>query len=215
MKKIYIILTYTGTVLSKIIKVYTRDEFSHASIALDEELKQMYSFGRLNPYNPFFGGFVHEHINNGTFKRFKKTRASIYSMDVNDEEYERMQNIINNIQDAKKPYKFNVIGLFAVGLNLKIQKKNAFYCAEFVKYVLEASGKKTNLPPIIRPDDFKHLNNLSLEYEGKLCLYKPNKRTQKNENFKENLAKHCQNINIIDEIQINGIRVAEECGERV
>lgn len=38
MKKVYIILTHTGTVLSKIIKKYTKDEFSHVSIALDKEL---------------------------------------------------------------------------------------------------------------------------------------------------------------------------------
>ena len=66
MKKIYIILTHTGTVLSRIIKIYTKDEFSHVSIALDKDLKQMYSFGRLNPYNPFIGGFIHEYINSGS-----------------------------------------------------------------------------------------------------------------------------------------------------
>lgn len=53
MRKVYIVLTHTGTLLSKIIKNFTKDEFSHSSIALDVELKQMYSFGRLNPYNPF------------------------------------------------------------------------------------------------------------------------------------------------------------------
>lgn len=53
--KIYIILTYTGTLLSKIIKFYTKDEFSHVSLALDIGLNKMYSFGRLNPYNPFIG----------------------------------------------------------------------------------------------------------------------------------------------------------------
>ena len=42
MKKIYIVLTYTGTILSKIVKIYTRREFSHVSIALDEDLKEMY-----------------------------------------------------------------------------------------------------------------------------------------------------------------------------
>ena len=46
MKKIYIILTFTGTALSRIIKLTTRVEFAHVSIALDEELKEMYSFGR-------------------------------------------------------------------------------------------------------------------------------------------------------------------------
>ena len=70
MKKIYIILTHTGTILSKIIKYYTGDEFSHVSIALDSQLRKIYSFGRLNPYNPIKGGFVHESVDKGTFRRF-------------------------------------------------------------------------------------------------------------------------------------------------
>lgn len=40
MKKIYIVLTDTGTVLSKIIKIYTKDEFAHVSISLDKGLKK-------------------------------------------------------------------------------------------------------------------------------------------------------------------------------
>ena len=67
MKKIYLVLTHTGTILSRIIRIYTKDEFTHVSISLDDELNEMYSFGRLNPYNPFLGGFVHENINYGTF----------------------------------------------------------------------------------------------------------------------------------------------------
>lgn len=173
MRKIYIVLTYTGTILSKIIKIYTKDEFSHVSISLDKELNEMYSFGRLHPYNPFFGGFVHENINSGTFKRFKKTKTEIYSMEVNDEEYEKIHATIREIQKAEKPYKFNALGLFAVGLKLKIQKKHSFYCAEFVKYSLENSGIETNLPILIKPENFKNLENLKLEYRGKLGKYKP------------------------------------------
>ena len=81
-RKIYIVLTYTGTILSKIIRVYTKAEFCHVSLSLDKRLNKMYSFGRLNPYNPFIGGFVHEGINIGTFKRFKNTKAEIYEIEV-------------------------------------------------------------------------------------------------------------------------------------
>ena len=123
MKKIYIILTYTGTILSKIVKIYTRKEYSHVSISLDRDLNQMYSFGRLNPYNPFIGGFVHEGIDRGTFKRFKNTKTKIYSMEIDQEKYERLEEIIENIQQKKKLYKFNVIGLIAVALNVRIKRE--------------------------------------------------------------------------------------------
>lgn len=45
-KNIYIVLTQTGTLLSRIIKFLTQGQYNHASIGFDEELNYMYSFGR-------------------------------------------------------------------------------------------------------------------------------------------------------------------------
>ena len=171
MKKIYIILTHTGTALSKIIKGFTKDEFSHVSIALDIELKEMYSFGRLNPNNPFCGGFVHEYIDKGTFKRFYKTRAKVYSLEVTEEQYKSIKSNIDQIKNNKEDYKFNIIGLFAAGFHKKIEKEKSFYCAEFVKYVMENANIKIDLPDIVKPEDFEKINGIRLEYKGLLRNY--------------------------------------------
>lgn len=170
-KKIYIVLTYTGTILSKIIKTYTKEEFSHVSIALDEELNEMYSFGRLNPYNPFIGGFVHESLNKGTFKRFKNTITEIYSIEVTNKQYEKIKQKIKKIKRKKYLYRFNIVGLFAIAFKIKIKKQNYFYCAEFVKYLLDDSGLKHNLPSLIKPNDFKQLEDSTLIYRGILREY--------------------------------------------
>ena len=174
MKKIYFVLTYTGTFLSKIIKYYTKDEFSHVSIALDQELKYMYSFGRLNPYNPFWGGFVHEGINILTFKRFSRTTPKVNSLEIGDEQYEKLKNIIYYIEKIKKQYKFNLLGLFAVGFKIKIRADKSFYCAEFVKYALDKAKINTELPELVKPEDFKKIKNLKLEYYGLLKFYNLN-----------------------------------------
>ena len=171
MKKIYIVLTHTGTILSRIIKTYTKDEFSHSSISLDIELKEMYSFGRLNPYNPFWGGFVHEYIDQGTFKRFYKTRVKVYSLKITEEQYEVIKDIIEKIRNNKENYKFNTIGLFAAGFHKRIEKYHSFYCAEFVKYVLEKAGIVTYLPDAVKPEDFKKIKGLQEIYGGLLRKY--------------------------------------------
>lgn len=172
MKKIYLVLSYTGTVLSNIIKLYTKNEFSHVSIALDEDLEELYSFGRLKPYNPFKGGFVHEGINIGTFKRFPKTRAAVYSLTVSDMEYQEIEKNIRKFKEKRDLYTFNTVGLFLVAINKKIIRENSFYCAEFVRYILETSGVKLELPQIIQPEDFKKVENLKLVYKGYLRKYK-------------------------------------------
>lgn len=170
MRKIFIVLTYSGTALSMLIKKFTKDEFAHVSIALDENLKQMYSFGRLNPYNPFIGGFVQEGIKFGTFKRFKNTRAAIYSLEIEDKQYEEIKQIIELMKLSKEPYKFNIIGLFAAGVNIKIKRYHSFYCAEFVKYLIDKAKIENDLPEVIKPEDFKNLN-VEMKYKGILRNY--------------------------------------------
>ena len=174
MKRIYIILTHTGTLLSKIIKMYTKDEFSHVSISLDIELKQMYSFGRLNPYNPFWGGFIHERVNSGTFKRFKNTIAGIVELEVTDEQYDNLRNIIKKMEERINPYRFNILGLILVGFNIKYEMEDHFYCAEFLKYLFEECNIENNLPRLVAPDDFKNLKGIKYIYKGKLSEYREN-----------------------------------------
>ncbi|USK36883.1 hypothetical protein LIS77_13090 [Cytobacillus firmus] len=59
-QKIYILLTDTGTLFTRLIKLYTKKPYNHASISIDPELKEVYSFGRKTAKNPFIGGFVKE-----------------------------------------------------------------------------------------------------------------------------------------------------------
>ncbi len=171
MKKIYLILTYTGTILSKIVKAYTQKKYAHISISLDEDLQQMYSFGRIHPYVAFIGGFVHEGKNWGTFKRFKNTKAIICCIEVTDEQYEQISTLIAYFNEHRRNYKFNFIGLAMVALNKRVKRKNCFYCAEFVKYLLDEVNINNSLPAIVKPLDFLEMNNIQIIYEGLLSDY--------------------------------------------
>jgi hypothetical protein len=75
---IYIVISQTGTALSRILKFVTGAKYNHASISLVPDLSTMYSFGRLHPRNPFLGGFVVESPHSGTFKRFSGTTPLSY-----------------------------------------------------------------------------------------------------------------------------------------
>lgn len=172
MKKIYIVLTHTGTVLSRVTRILTKNTYTHASLALDEHLDTLCSFGRLNPYNPFVGGFVHEGINFGTFKRFKNTKTIIYSFEVTNKEYDRLMKNIQHISDDRLKYKFNIIGLLCALFRIRWKRKNKFYCSEFVRYLFESSNiRNKEVARVMRPEDFRKLDNLNLEYTGLLREY--------------------------------------------
>ena len=91
MRSIYLVMSQTGSILSKTIKKVTGDEYNHISISLDDKLNCMYSFGRKYTYNPFIGVFVVESINKGAFLRFNKTKCKVIEVVLTEEQYDRFK----------------------------------------------------------------------------------------------------------------------------
>ena len=174
-KTIYIVLTDTGTLLSKAIGMYTRKDLNHASIAFDEQLTEMYSFGRKQRHNPFVGGFVKENVAEGIFEH---ADCAIFSCEVTTEEYMKMRNKIRQIELTKELYRYNFIGLFAVAVNKDLQRKHAFFCSQFVATIVNESGMKmfTIKPNLVQPHHFAQLKCLKPVYEGDLQSYIRNVR---------------------------------------
>ena len=168
MKKIYIVLTFTGTILSRVVHIYTKQEFCHSSLSLDKDLNEMYSFGRYWAYNPFIGGFVKEEIDSGTFKRFYNTEAAIYVLEVTDWQYKLIKKEIKRMKKSKGEYSFNFLGLCAITFHKRVKRKNKYYCSEFVKHLLDTGNIDNNLPDMVRPQDFENIDNVELIYKGKL-----------------------------------------------
>jgi hypothetical protein len=94
MRHIYIVLTQTGTLFSRGIKFFTKEEFNHSSIALDENLNVLYSFGRKVVNNPLIGGFVTERIGQGVFGKFPQTTCAVLKVPVRDAQYEAISKEI-------------------------------------------------------------------------------------------------------------------------
>lgn len=65
MKTIYILLTRSGTLLSKLVYAVTGASYTHASMAFDEELNCLYSSTRKNGYTMFPAGPSKEYLNKG------------------------------------------------------------------------------------------------------------------------------------------------------
>lgn len=172
-KSIYIVVSQTGTILSRIIKAITRDEYNHASIALDASLEEMYSFGRMHPYNPVWGGFVKESPDKGTFKRFRKTRMKLIKVEVSAEKYEEVKHILKNMYQHRRRYHYNYIGLATAFFKISYKIENCYYCSEFVKEVLIQShiAEESDFSEVVKPIDFTSIENGTEVYEGYLRQY--------------------------------------------
>ncbi len=169
--KIYIMLTRTGTVLSKLIHLYTKAPYSHVSLSFDIDLEEVYSFGRYNPYNPIYAGFVKEKVKyGGTYARFPETICAIYSLEVSYEQYKKMEEQINNFKKEEDKYKYNLLGLIGVMFNVPINRDYNYFCSQFVSKILNDSGVDLLSKDIglVKPEDFRQCGKLELVYEGKL-----------------------------------------------
>jgi hypothetical protein len=169
-KKIYLLLTNTGTILTRLIKFYTKKPYNHASIAFDTDLIEVYSFGRKTEKNPYIGGFVREDIHSVLFNQ---ANCAIYTLTITNDEFQKMHQYIQEIAVKKEHYRYNFIGLFGVLFKKPIKRKNAFFCSQFVASVLKESNvidfeKDLSL---VEPSDLPHSANFQLIFEGRIKDY--------------------------------------------
>ena len=173
-KKVYIVLSQTGTILSRILKLITHAPYNHSSIALSEDLQTMYSFGRVNPYNPFIGGFVQESPAYGTFKRFKNTKVMVLETEISSDTYSELGQLIQQMMKEKARYHYNYLGLFLAAIRVHRQKRDCYYCSEFVKAMVVRMGLPgaEEIPDIVKPIHFLTVPHKTV-YVGKLQEYAP------------------------------------------
>lgn len=174
MNEVYIVTTYTGTVLSSMIKVLSKVPYAHVSLSLDSTLSPMYGMGRVYPRTPIIAGLVKENISQGLYALKPNTRCRVYSLTVNEEQYKKLQYNLNTAWENRKLYKYNVKGLVRLKINRpKPIKKNKYVCSNFVADILEVSGINIFDKPsyMIQPKDFLNNNKLNLVYEGLLSDY--------------------------------------------
>lgn len=169
----YIVVSQTGTILSKIIRLITKAQYNHVSLSLKSDLSTMYSFGRVNPYNPVVGGLVIESPKIGTFARFKETEVIIVKVEITEEQKNKLKNRLESMYRRRKLYHYNYLGLFFAALHICYKKKNCYYCSEFVRDVLIKSRifAEEKFDKIVHPMKFLKLEEANIIYQGKLRLF--------------------------------------------
>ena len=170
---LYIVLTRTNSIVSKIIRLVKDDEYTHASISLDKELNRMYSFGRKYTCFPFIGRFKHEYIYQGLYKRCKTLPGVIIELEVTKEQYNRAELLLDQFISNSNLYKYNYMGFVYNLLNLSTRDEYRYLCSEFVYYIINELGivdlKKS--PNLVRPQNLLYING-KIIYKGDLKLIK-------------------------------------------
>ena len=169
-KKIYILQVHTGTIPSKIVKVFTKYKYSHILLSTDNSFKKMYSFGRRTINNPLNGGFIIESYDGNFFSKYIKTKCRLYELKINDSQYKQLIETLNKYEQEPLKYNYDFIGAIGRTLHINIKRKNHYVCSQFVAEVMEQSQiYKFNKPTqFVKPRDFESLPNSEIIYDGYL-----------------------------------------------
>lgn len=173
MNKIYLILMHTKTIPSKLVKFFTRYEFSHVGLSLEKNCKEIYSFGRKNINSILNGGFTCEDKEGDFFTKFNGTECKIYEIEVNEEQYQNIKQIINDMSINNDKYKYDIIGIVPRFFGIPLTVKDRYVCSYFVADVLEKAEiyKFDKNTCFIKPKDFEKINKCNEIYKGYYKLY--------------------------------------------
>lgn len=154
-RKIYIVLTQTGTVVSRLIKKYTKAPYNHASITSDENLSHLYSFSRYYAYSPLPAGFNTEFIDTCVFGSKKIIPCEIYSINVTEEQLLKYNKLMAYFSDNKRRYSFNLLGFLSVVIKKPIPSGYRMVCSHFVAYTFKECGicSFNKSVSLVTPDD--------------------------------------------------------------
>ena len=170
MKTLYIFLTRSGTLLSNLVYSLTGAQYTHISLAFDEDLSTLYSSTRKNGYTMFPAGPSREYLNRGVFLMRENIPCALYALEVTDEAYIRAKRRTQHMMHHGELYRFNSLGLLLCWMRIRWQRRRHYFCSQFVSEVLEKSGAM-ELPKdstLMHPNDYAQLPQLKCLYEG--CL---------------------------------------------
>ena len=169
---IYVVVTRTGTNVAKAIRVVTKMPYSHASLAADANLTELYSFRRKYSSFPLPATFGIECIGRGVFGKFSQIPCEIYEIPVSELQYACFLQLIDHFQACQKQYSYSLVGLLKVKMQIESELKKKFVCSQFVAYVLHECGIRLDkAPSLYSPEDLRHLPQAGLIYTGELNSY--------------------------------------------
>ena len=140
MKTLYIFLTRSGTLLSNLVYSLTGAQYTHVSLAFDEDLSTLYSSTRKNGYTMFPAGPSREYLNRGVFLMRENIPCALYALEVTDEAYTRAKRRTQHMMHHGKLYRFNSLGLLLCWMHIRWQRRRHYFCSQFVSEVLQKSG---------------------------------------------------------------------------
>ena len=170
MKKVYILLSKNRTVFSRAMSMVVTDEFTHASISLDREMTQVFSFARRYDHIIIPAGLVREDLDSGVFGRNPDAPCAVLELQVTDAAYSGIVRTIYAMMTCAEEYKFSILGVLLCKFDISMKREGYYFCSQFVAELLSSSGALMlpKPPALMHPVDFCNIPQVRMVYYGEL-----------------------------------------------
>ena len=131
---VFIVLNYMDNIISKTISKTTKCYYSHASLGLDSNLKNLYS------YNIKTNGFSIESIDE-YIKTNKDSNIALFAIFVTKNQFDKIKEFLENQLTNKDKSKYGFLNILGILFNKNIERNHAMICSQFVDTIF----KKINM----------------------------------------------------------------------
>lgn len=138
-QNIYIVFSATPNRVGKLVRRVTKEEFNHASIALDENLTRMYGFARRYYRTPLYGGFVRESLSRYC-QNGQASHIRVCKLPVTLEQYHRLEQLLTKMENDGDHYLYNHLSALGAVVHRRVPAKDAYTCIEFCVDILHKLG---------------------------------------------------------------------------
>lgn len=136
----YIVVACTHTTIGKAIRFLFKYKYNHSMISPTEDLKEMYSFGRLGLKAPLIGGAKRENLYTLSLGKMLPIDCRVYKIDVTQQQYDLILEYIDKVFSDPERYYYNLIGSIAILCKKKATRYKSFICSEFVAETFKYAG---------------------------------------------------------------------------
>ena len=171
MKNIYILLTRSRTIVSRLVHLSTGDTYTHASIAWDDALTTLCSFARRHTALPLPAGLMREDLCGGYYDLHRYMPCALLRLSVDDETHRLLREQIEKMLSDAARYRYSVAGLLCCRSGRELERDGRCFCSQFVAGMLEKCGAAVldKAPSLMRPEDLLHLPGIQIVHTGRLC----------------------------------------------
>jgi len=136
---IYIVLVKAMTGLGKFARKFSKYEYTHIAVCLNDKLADFITFSRKKHYTPFDSGFMHETMDCYAFGNNEKIKLKIFKVPVSLDSKESIIKYISKIENDKD-YIFNLYSMATMSLFHGFRIYKALNCMSFVSKIIDLSN---------------------------------------------------------------------------